>query len=238
MGLRALRPRKQKSAGKEESLDVVDESKGYETRGTVVVTGGSGFLGRHIVEQLKESNEYDAIRVMDIRVPEQGDRVAGVDYVGCDLRVQEDVDEAIDGASVVIHTATAAPTGANAYNHRLMESVNVDGTKHVIESCWKYGVKALVYTSSASVVFDGKDLVMVNEDIPYASKPLDFYTVTKIEGEKLVLEANGKHGLLTCSLRPSGIFGEYDQLTVPTICLLYTSPSPRDQRGSGFAAWG
>jgi len=217
MGLRALRPRKQKSAGKEESLDVVDESKGYETRGTVVVTGGSGFLGRHIVEQLKESNEYDAIRVMDIRVPEQGDRVAGVDYVGCDLRVQEDVDEAIDGASVVIHTATAAPTGANAYNHRLMESVNVDGTKHVIESCWKYGVKALVYTSSASVVFDGKDLVMVNEDIPYASKPLDFYTVTKIEGEKLVLEANGKHGLLTCSLRPSGIFGEYDQLTVPTI---------------------
>lgn len=218
MEQRTLRPRKQKSAVKEEeSLEAVEQQKGNETRRTVVVTGGSGFLGRHIVEQLKKSNEYDAIRVMDIRVPEEGDRVTGVDYVGCDLRKQEQVDEAISGASAVIHTATAAPTGANAYNHRLMESVNVDGTKHVIESCWKYGVKALVYTSSASVVFDGKDLVMVNEDIPYAYKPLDFYTVTKIEGEKLVLAANGKHGLLTCSLRPSGIFGEYDQLTVPTI---------------------
>ena len=223
MGLRTLRPRKQKSGEKEESFNVVEqesakkESTNTREKSTVVVTGGSGFLGRHIVEQLKKSNEYDSIRVMDIRVPEQGDRVEGVEYVGCDLRKQEQVDEAIDGASVVIHTATAAPTGANAYNHGLMESVNVDGTRHVIESCWKYGVKALVYTSSASVVFDGKDLVMVNEDVPYASKPLDFYTVTKIEGEKLVLAANGKHGLLTCSLRPSGIFGEYDQLTVPTI---------------------
>jgi len=186
------------------------------TKECAVVTGGAGFLGRHIVELLQGSGTYD-VRVMDIRIPDAKDRVAGVEYIECDLRKPEDVDRGIEGASVVMHTATAAPTGSNAYNHQLMQSVNVDGTRHVIDACVKHGVKALVYTSSASVVFDGKDLFLVDEDIPYAAKPLDFYTITKIEGEKLILDANGKGGVLTCALRPSGIFGEYDQLTVPTI---------------------
>ena len=180
---------------------------------TVVVTGGAGFLGRHIVEQLVDSGLYQSVRVMDIRVPE--DKVSGVEYVACDLRKPEDVSGAIEGASVVIHTATASPTGANAYNKVLMKSVNVDGTQNVIDACVAHGVKVLVYTSSASVVFEGKDLLLVDEDTPYASQPMDFYTETKIDGEKLVLGAHG--GLATCALRPSGIFGEYDQLTVPSI---------------------
>lgn len=184
----------------------------------VAVTGGAGFLGRHIVQQLKDSNEYHTVRVLDIRIPDVEHQEKGVEYRCCDLRKAEDVDRAIQGADVVIHTATAAPTGSNAYNHTLMQSVNVDGTQHVIDACVSNGVKALVYTSSASVVFDGNDLLLVDETTPYASKPLDFYTLTKIEGEKLVLDANGKGGFLkTCALRPSGIFGEYDQLTVPTI---------------------
>ncbi len=183
---------------------------------TVVVTGGAGFLGRHIVEQLVESGLYDEVRVMDIRIPE--DSVPGVTYVACDLRRSGDVKDAIQGASVVMHTATASPTGANAYNKDLMQSVNVDGTQNVIDACLEHGVKVLVYTSSASVVFEGKDLLLVNEDTPYASKPMDFYTETKIDGEKLVLDAHqGGTGLCTCALRPSGIFGEYDQLTVPSI---------------------
>ncbi len=98
-----------------------------------------------------------------------------------------------------------------------MQGVNVDGTRNVVDACVKAKVPSLVYTSSASVVFDGTDLFLADEKAtPYAAKPLDFYTVTKIEGEKVVLEANGKGGVATCALRPSGIFGEYDLLTVPT----------------------
>ena len=58
---------------------------------------------------------------------------------------------------------------------------------------------------------------MVNETHPYATKPMDFYTKTKIEGERVVLEANGAGGVATCALRPSGIFGEGDPLFVPTV---------------------
>lgn len=84
---------------------------------------------------------------------------------------------------VVFHCATAAPTAAGARNRALMTAVNVDGTRHVVAGCIAAKVPRLVYTSSASVVFDGRDLRGVDESIPYAAKPMDYYTHTKIEGE-------------------------------------------------------
>jgi nucleoside-diphosphate-sugar epimerase len=68
------------------------------------------------------------------------------------------------------------------------------------------------------VVFEGRTLTMVDESHAYATKPMDYYTQTKIKGEKLVLAANGIGGVATCcALRPSGIFGEADPLFVPTV---------------------
>ena len=182
-----------------------------------LVTGGGGFLGRHIVEQLVATGKYN-VRVFDIRAPLPGTFDPRVEFVIGDLRKLADVAAACVGCDVVFHVATASPTGANAYNHALMQGVNVDGTRNVIDACVQCKVPSLIYTSSASVVFDGTDLFLADEDTPYAAKPLDFYTTTKIDGEKLVLEGNGKGGggLATCALRPSGIFGEYDLLTVPT----------------------
>eukprot|EP00887_Chlorella_sp_A99_P005269 scaffold1.g5269.t1 len=162
-----------------------------------LVTGGSGFLGRHLVQQLLDSGKYE-VTVFDIRRGEEAER-EGLSYVIGDLRKPEDVAAAAAGQDVVFHVATAAPTAANTLNEGLMRAVNVDGTAHVIDACVAVGVPRLVYTSSASVVFDGRDLLG-----------------TKIDGEKLVLAANGRGGLATAALRPSGIFGEHDLLTVPT----------------------
>lgn len=178
-----------------------------------LVTGGSGFLGRHLVQQLLESGRYE-VTVFDVRAVEGEERAT---YIVGDLRVPADVEAACKGQDVVFHVATAAPTAANAHNEGLMHAVNVDGTRHVIDACVTAGVPRLIYTSSASVVFDGRDLHAVDEAQAYAAKPMDFYTHTKIEGEKLALAANGRGGTLaTCALRPSGIFGEWDTLMVPT----------------------
>ena len=84
------------------------------------------------------------------------------------------------GCEVVFHCATAAPAAANTANKKLMHDVNVKGTQNIIDACISQGVARLVYTSSASVVFDGRDLVNVNEDAPYAAKPIDYYTETKV----------------------------------------------------------
>lgn len=118
---------------------------------------------------------------------------------------------------MVFHCATMAPSAENAASKALAYDVNVRGTENVIEACQLEKVPRLVYTSSASVVFDGRDLNNVDESAPYAVKPLDYYTQTKIEAEKIVLAANGQQGLATVALRPSGIFGEWDRLFVPLL---------------------
>ena len=87
----------------------------------------------------------------------------------------------VSGIDIVFHVATAAPTGANSLNNQLMESVNIKGTRNVINGCVKQKVKRLIFTSSASVVFDGHDLIDVDEgSVGYATKPMDYYTKTKV----------------------------------------------------------
>jgi sterol-4alpha-carboxylate 3-dehydrogenase (decarboxylating) len=87
--------------------------------------------------------------------------------------------------------------------------VNVDGTKAVIDAAVANGVRKLVFTSSAGVIFTGADLTNIDERLPAPERAMDAYNESKANGEALVLAANGKGGLLTVALRPAGIFG-YD----------------------------
>ena len=84
------------------------------------------------------------------------------------------------GQDVVFHVATAQYFGGEGSNSKnLMHGVNVLGTQNIVDACIIQEVPKLVYTSSASVVFEGKDLVNVDETTPYAAKPMDYYTGTK-----------------------------------------------------------
>lgn len=112
-----------------------------------LVTGGSGFLGQHLLRQLVDTGKYEAFS-FDIR--EGPSKVPGVEFIQGDLRSLASVEGAIKGMEVVFHVATAAPTGAGALNKALMDGVNVEGTKNVIAACQAHGVKKLIYTSSAS----------------------------------------------------------------------------------------
>jgi sterol-4alpha-carboxylate 3-dehydrogenase (decarboxylating) len=68
-------------------------------------------------------------------------------------------------------------------------------------------VRKLVFTSSAGVVFNGTDIIDVDERYPPPAEPMDAYNDSKAKAEALVLAANGQGGLLTVALRPAGIFG-------------------------------
>lgn len=171
-----------------------------------------------MVKYLLECGLYD-VTLFDIRPPPSNAGLDAAHFVKGDLRNGDEVEDVCKGIDIVFHVATAAPTGANSLNNQLMESVNIKGTRNVINGCVKQKVKRLIFTSSASVVFDGHDLIDVDEgSVGYATKPMDYYTKTKIEAEKLVLEANGwGDTLATCALRPSAIFGEGDTVFVPTL---------------------
>ncbi|GJN31731.1 hypothetical protein PR202_gb20166 [Eleusine coracana subsp. coracana] len=122
---------------------------------------------------------------------------------------------AFEGAEVVFHMA-APDSSINSF--QLHYSVNVEGTKNVIDACIRCKVKRLIYTSSPSVVFDGvHGIFNADESIPYPDKFNDSYSETKADAEKLVMRANGREGLLTCCIRPSSIFGPGDKLLVPSL---------------------
>lgn len=198
---------------------------------TALVVGGAGFLGKHIVQQLLDTGRYK-VRVFDIRACGN----PGADMVVGDIRKQEDVTNACRGVDVAVHVATATPTSENALNKQLMDDVNVKGTAHVVEACKQLGISSLVYTSSASVVFDGSDLVGVDESRPYTARPMDYYTETKVKGEQLVLAANSPN-LAVVALRPSGIFGEGDTVMVPTFVRQAKAGKMKYIIGNGKNVW-
>jgi sterol-4alpha-carboxylate 3-dehydrogenase (decarboxylating) len=99
-----------------------------------------------------------------------------VEYFVGDIRCQKDVERAVEGATVVIHTASAIFAG----NPALMREVNVEGTRNIIAACQKFSVKKLVYTSTCSAVFTTNGCFNANETKPYPDTSVDKYTETKV----------------------------------------------------------
>lgn len=97
----------------------------------------------------------------------------------------------------------------------LLNRVNVLGVENSISCAQAAGAKSFIYTSTASVVYNGVDLHDATEDLPYTKNDLDPYTITKAKAEGLVLSKNGVKGLYTCALRPHSIYGPGDDISWP-----------------------
>ncbi|XP_023580797.1 sterol-4-alpha-carboxylate 3-dehydrogenase, decarboxylating [Trichechus manatus latirostris] len=174
------------------------------------VIGGSGFLGQYMVEQLLATGY--SVNVFDIRQDFENPQVQF--FLG-DLCSQQDLYPALKGVSTVFHCASPPPSSDN---RELFYRVNYIGTKNVIETCKEAGVQKLILTSSASVIFEGVDIKNGTEDLPYAMKPIDYYTETKILQERAVLGANDpEKNFLTVAIRPHGIFGPRDPQMLPIL---------------------
>jgi nucleoside-diphosphate-sugar epimerase len=93
--------------------------------------------------------------------------------------------------------------------------VNTLGTRHVVEGCLAQGVRRLVFTSSPSVTFDGRNQEGIDESSPYPRQWLCHYAHSKALAEQHVLAVNGRGGLLTCALRPHLIWGPRDRHLIP-----------------------
>jgi nucleoside-diphosphate-sugar epimerase len=96
-------------------------------------------------------------------------------------------------------------------------ATNVLGTKNVIAACQSADVPRLVYTSSPSVTFAGRDQCGIDESAPYPTRWLANYPRSKALAESTALEADGERGLLTCALRPHLIWGPRDQHLIPRL---------------------
>ncbi len=123
------------------------------------------------------------------------------------------LERAAAGCDVVFHVAARAGI---AGRHRDFHRVNVTGTETVVNACCRLGINRLVYTSSPSVVFDGRDMEGVDESVDYPPHHDAPYPATKAQAERLVLAANGPT-FATVALRPHLIWGPGDNHLVPRI---------------------
>ena len=187
----------------------------------IFVTGGSGFVGGHTIERLVAAGHR-------VRAMARSDRSAGIvegfgaEAVRCDLETV--AAEHLTGCDTVVHAAAhVAEWGPRAIFWRL----NVEGTERVLAAARGAGVRRFVHIGTEAMLFDGRDLVDVDEQHPPPARHRFLYSETKAEAEARVLAADGPD-MRTISLRPRLIWGPRDA-TVLTVVV--------EMARSGRFAW-
>ncbi len=176
----------------------------------LLVTGGSGFLGKSLIRRLL--NDGEQVRTLIRKTDAELAHWQVETFLG-DLTQRSAVEAAMEGCELVFHVA--AKTGIWGDESAFQQS-NVVGTENILAACRSQGVRKLVYTSSPSVVFDGTDQEGVNESTPYPDHYLTAYPKTKAMAEQLVRAANDDR-LATVCLRPHLIWGPGDRHLIPRI---------------------
>jgi nucleoside-diphosphate-sugar epimerase len=174
------------------------------------VTGGTGFLGRHLVDRLLAPDR--AVTIL-ARRPAPDLTARGVRVITADLADDEAVRSACRGIGTVFHVAARVGVWGR---YRDFHRANVLGTRAVLEGCRAHGVQRLVFTSTASVVYNGRDLAGADESLPLTSRCPAAYPLTKAVAEREVLAASSP-GLRTIALRPHLVWGAGDPHLVPRV---------------------
>ena len=171
-----------------------------------LVTGGAGFIGSHLVEELVKRGEQ--VRVLDNfstgKRENLSDLQEKIELVEGDIRSYHIVREVVQGVDFVLHQG-ALPSVPRSINDPITTNeVNVGGTLNILDAARDAGVKRVVYASSSSVYGANKALPKREDMIP---QPISPYAVAKLTGEKYCHVFSRTYGLETVSLRYFNVFG-------------------------------
>jgi UDP-glucose 4-epimerase len=172
----------------------------------VLVTGGAGFIGSHVVDTLVGKGY--SVRVVDNLSSGSLSNISShvdsgsVDFVEADVRDRDIVGKLVHDVDVVIHLAAIVSVPFSLENPDLTFDVNVEGTRAVLSSCVRGGVKRFILVSSCSV-YGVPQYLPIDEAHP--TGPLSPYAVSKLEGERCCQKAGS--GLETAVLRLFNVYG-------------------------------
>ncbi len=171
-----------------------------------LVTGGAGFIGSNIVEELLKRGEK--VRVLDNFSTGKRDNIvpflSQIELVEGDVRSYHIVREAVEGVEFILHQAALPSVPRSVKDPLTSNEVNVVGTLNILNAAKDARVRRIVYASSSSIYGDLETLPKTEEMLP---KPLSPYAVSKLAGEKYCQVFTRLYGLETVCLRYFNVFG-------------------------------
>ena len=171
-----------------------------------LVTGGAGFIGSNIVEELLKRGHF--VRVLDNFATGKRENLKefekDIEFLEGDIRSYHIVRQAVKDIEVILHQA-ALPSVPRSINDPITTNeVNVMGTLNILDASKDAGVRRIVYASSSSVYGDNPILPKREDMLP---NPLSPYAVSKLAGEKYCNVFSRLYGMETVSLRYFNVFG-------------------------------
>ncbi|MDI1491027.1 MAG: erg26, C-3 sterol dehydrogenase [Ramalina farinacea] len=203
---------------------------------SILVTGGTGFLGSLIVTALHEKHPDWHITILDLQPPpSQQTPNLNINYVEGDVTKAQDILQTVQSIAptVIVHTAGLVPPLRNRFSRTLearVLDINVNGTANMLAAARQTrSVTAFVWTGSCTAVIDNfrHSYRNIDESYPTSAQDSLIYGESKAKAEKLVLAANdfdddgdadvGGEQLATCALRLSVLFGPGDYQLIPSV---------------------
>lgn len=176
----------------------------------ILVTGGAGFIGSHIVDELVKQRAEKIIILDDLSsgfhefIPQK----ENVEFVKGSILDEMLVEKLVQHVDYIIHEAALADVAQCIKNMQLDFEVNVKGTFILIKKCLENDVKRLIFASSGAVYGNSRESAenpIFRES--FKPSPISTYGVSKLYGEQLCAVANELYGLETVSLRYASIYG-------------------------------
>jgi UDP-glucose 4-epimerase len=171
----------------------------------VLITGGAGFIGSHLVEQLLAAG--NTVRVLDnLSTGKRANLPAHsqLEFIQGDIRDRSLVFEVVRGVQAIVHLAAVASVQASVDDPMGTHESNFDGTLHLLEAARQEQVRRFLYASSAAVYGDNTRLPLVEDEI---LNPLSPYAADKLAGEYYLRFYHAKFGIETTAFRFFNIFG-------------------------------
>ena len=173
---------------------------------TYLITGGGGFIGSNIVEELVRRG--DTVRVLDNFSTGKRENLSpfldSIELFEGDIRSYHIVREAVQGVDFILHQAALPSVPRSIKDPLTTNEVNVVGTLNILNAAKDEGVKRIIYASSSSIYGDLETLPKTEDMLP---KPLSPYAVSKLAGEKYCQVFTRLYGLETVALRYFLVFG-------------------------------
>jgi nucleoside-diphosphate-sugar epimerase len=172
----------------------------------VLVTGGAGFIGGHLVDALLAQNaEVRVIDNLSTGRRENVDRLKNrIDFHEADICDPEAIARAMSGVELVFHEAAIPSVSRSVADPVASNRANVGGTVAVLNAARLAGVRKLVYAASSSAYGDTPTLPKVETMTP---RPMSPYAISKLAGEQYVSVFGKLYGFETVSLRYFNVFG-------------------------------